>query len=363
MKKYCKFICLLLIVSLLISNSATITAYACSDTNKYIVSTELSASDMENVSERATPNWAKWALRALWYFARNLSNGVFSQEPIRNITDQRIELTTGSIKYNSGDVGGSSYIDLEVEADNANSVNFDIMLTADTSFLNGLVDTIGVTLTNPDGYYDINQQLGYNGIAIHAINSANDLGTYRATFAENDSTSWNCGAVLYNYNAKSLSEISNNMIVNSEMTRFYLLPSENFTSKKVGFVNKNLTVDSLYNQFYDVNLKEFVYSLKNYDIGDQIIVRDVISEIIYDEYNNRTILSFETSYGTAKWPFDGNLSSVYKVGDILEFDFEVVCEYTKDDIKLESINYFKSAYEKLSNPSIKVQISDYLEMN
>ena len=230
--------------------------------------------------------------------------------------------------------------------------------------MNAFVDTILVSLTNmEDGDMPITMHLGHNGLAVYAIKSTSKLGTYRAMFSEEGSNKWDCGAVLYNYNAATTSLMNvddNNIIFNADKTRYYIRPSASEETVQLCNVQKDFSVSDLYNQFYDNKLQDFVYVLKDLAIGDVIHVKDVISGISYDAENNRTILEFDTKFGTAKWPFDGDLTSIYSVGNRLEFEFEVVNEYEDETMTFENINYFKEAYAKLTDATVSLNISDYI---
>lgn len=321
---------------------------------------ETSSNSVSISNETNAIDWKGWALDVLWYFAKRLDSGMFSRDPIRNITNQRIELTTGAIKYNSGDVGGSSYIDVDAIS-RTSYANMDITLKASTSFLNAFVDTIGVTLTKPDGTYAINQQLGHNGLVVYDIKSSSDLGRYRATYAENDTSKWDCGVILYNYNASGGSTKSNTEgVVTSDNTQFYLIPSANRDGISTITKKSTYSVGELYDQFYDSQLDDFVYSLKDASINDIVYVSDIINEIYYDAEHERTIFEFITQFGVAKWPFDGNLTLKYSKGDTIKFKFEVVNEYSTERIKFENIDYFKKAYAKLDDKAITLNINDYI---
>lgn len=352
-EKIYKPLSIILITTLLIGNISIVAKAA-----DYTFQTKSNAVSISN--ETNAIDWKGWALDVLWYFAKRLDSGMFSRDPIRSITNQRIELTTGSIKYNSEDVGGSSYIDIEAISA-TNSVYMDITLKASTNFLNSFTDTIGVTLTKPDGTYGINQQLGHNGLVAFDIKNSSALGTYRATFAENDSTKWDCGVILYNYNVSNTSAMNySEGIITNDHTRFYLIPSANRDNVSIMRGSSTYSVDALYNQFYDSNQDDFVYSLKDLSINDVAYVNDIIDEIYYDAEHDRTVFEFITQFGIAKWPFDGDLTSIYHKGDNINLKFIIVSEYSTETIEFENLDYFNKAYAKLNDDSIVLDINDYI---
>mgnify|MGYP001198471124 FL=1 len=167
--------------------------------------------------------------------------------------------------------------------------------------------------------------------------------------------------MLYNYNASGGSTKSNTEgVVTSDNTQFYLIPSANRDGISTITKKSTYSVGELYDQFYDSQLDDFVYSLKDASINDIVYVSDIINEIYYDAEHERTIFEFITQFGVAKWPFDGNLTLKYSKGDTIKFKFEVVNEYSTERIKFENIDYFKKAYAKLDDKAITLNINDYI---
>lgn len=121
-----------------------------------------------------------------------------------------------------------------------------------------------------------------------------------------------------------------------------------------------MSVEELYDQFWDENLKTHVMRLKDYGVGDSIQVCDTISAVKYEPDKDRTILEFLTKYGTAYWPFDGDLTEEYRAGDEVSFQFQVVKEYDTGSYIFESLDYFQAALNKLDNPEMSLYIADYI---
>lgn len=62
-------------------------------------------------------------------------------------------------------------------------------------------------------------------------------------------------------------------------------------------------------------LKCSVNQLKHYNIGDDVVVKDVVYEVAYDSDKDVTTLQFgNTSEGSCEWPFAGTYVSVLKLG-------------------------------------------------
>lgn len=154
-------------------------------------------------------------------------------------------------------------------------------------------------------------------------------------------------------------------VIDWENQRYYIIPSESFDVAAASMMaNRNarvLSVSDLYSEFRDEGMKDFVYSLKSYQAGDKLEVADVISDLVYEEKEDRTILEFDTQYGTAYWPFEGNLLSQFRPGDQVHFEFEVISEYATDEYTFENIDYFNTAAQRLLDDTVSLNISNYLK--
>ncbi len=293
---------------------------------------------------------------------------------VRNVTARRIELTTGGIIYNSGEMGNMSRIDVEANSSKT-SVNMDITLTAETTFTTGLTNTINVLLTHVSSNTDvISKTLGYNGLTAYAIKTQSCTGEYSARFSTTETHAWDCGVIVYDYNAGSSGgnveepySQSDEYVIDSKNLVRYLVPSDTHSLRRSNPLKRNImNVDMLYSEMYDLELNDFVYQFKTMDIGDTVYVTDVIDKLTYNPGNDRTIFEFNTKYGNVTWPFDGNLLDEFKEGDTVSFKFNVVREFSDNNMTFENIDYAKKAMDRLINGKEKsgvVDIYDYLIRN
>ncbi len=323
--------------------------------------------DSENTLPRASSTWIDWAATAIKWIIYKIDNAVYNVSASKEIGSNYVKVSSGSIEYNNGTNGSSSYIDINARSPYNSSGNPDmsISLATSCSFLTGLTDVMAVTLTNPSGSYVINTTLGMNGITAYGIKKASAQGTYRATYAVTKNQKWTTSATIFDANTptKSSFDINNqNMVIDWNDNKYYYIPTNDETVSTFVLSNKDiLDVDELYEQFWDSKLNKYVYDLKNYVVGDNLIVSDSIKDITYDSEKKRTILEFDTRRGTAYWPFDGNLLSQYNVGDQVTFAFSVVQAYASKSYVFESLDYFQHAEDKLYDSSINVNITDYLK--
>ena len=107
----------------------------------------------------------------------------------------------------------------------------------------------------------------------------------------------------------------------------------------------------------------FVSDMCAYVIGDTISVCDTVSAVTYEQAANRTILEFQTKYGTAYWPFDGDLRARFQTGQQVMFKFSVVADYTDEECAVKTVNYFQAAMAKLYHQDQVLDINSYLKEN
>lgn len=337
----------------------------------------------ENAAQEraASINWTSWGLKAIKWFVYYVDNKLYSIPAQKTLKSDYIELSDGSIDYNNSTYGSMSYIDIEATSAYLRTPStrtspqvlqpmpdMVISVSSTCSFLVGLTDVIAVSLTSPDGVYVINQTLGMNGLATYAVNTANKMGTYRATYSVTKHQKWASTVRLDDFYAPSSSANAmepGQSVIDWNGNKSYVLPSDAVVSvNSLGQTQSGwcevLSVEGLYDQFWDEGLQTHVMRLADYDIDDTIIVRDTIGAITYEPEKNRSILEFNTKYGTAYWPFDGDLTDTYHAGDAVSFQFSVVEEYAAGQYTFESIDYFQNALEKLEDATVTLCVEDYV---
>lgn len=317
---------------------------------------------------RALPTWVSWAAKTIYWVIRKASNATYSVSAKVEKRSDYLSIESGTIQYNNGTNGSMSYIDVQAVSPYKRNNNpyMDITLSVKTDFLTSLTEAMAVSLTAPNGEYKINQTLGSNGLTAYSVKTAGNQGVYRATFSVTKKDKWSSRVSLYDQYAPHsyMTSMEPQQVVDWENQRYYMIPSESFDAAAVSMMDNRdaqvLSVSELYSEFRDEGMGDFVYSLKSYQAGDKLEVADVISNLVYEEEENRTILEFNTKYGTAYWPFDGNLLSQFQPGDQVHFQFEVISEYAADEYAFENIDYFNTAAQRLLDHSISLDIHNYL---
>ena len=73
------------------------------------------------------------------------------------------------------------------------------------------------------------------------------------------------------------------MVYNPKNQKSYVIPSDNFGAselKKTTRTSSTLTAQDLFDEFWDEELKCSVNQLKHYNIGDDVVVKDVVYEAV-----------------------------------------------------------------------------------
>lgn len=313
-----------------------------------------------NVEAGAGLSFAK---TALWYILKKASTAYYSRSPSIEVGDNYVRSSTGSIYFNQGDTGAAAKVSVSLPW---SRMAVDVHVSTDP--LN-LFDKISIILTTPDGKRDvINKSISSGQLA--SYNSASPYGTYQLRFVENDASKWTCYYTLYDFNyvprsgvRKAVSTEGNviKYIVTEDNTKIYTIRSNyqknDFRTFDDKDKNEVLSIIELSNQFFDEVTQTYVNDLKDYDINDIIYFQDKIKSIKYNESENSTSFIFDNKDYSTEWKFNGNLSDLYQVNDIIKLKFKIVEEYSSNGYIFENIDYI---YNGLNLESGYPNISDYL---
>lgn len=331
----------------------------------------LTFSSLLCINVKAAPSPLDFAKQAIWYIVRKLDQSFFSRNPQLVVKYNNVTSNTGDIEFNTGNIGASTKVQISL-----NKSNLSLDAFAQTSPL-AIFQKISILLTTPNGQTDvINKSVTHNQYVSYS--SKSPYGTYMLRFVENDKCKWDCYYRLYDFdrvlppNYQSLDNVYTAMSADgteiiyfkSSDDKIYILPSENRSVSSRTFsnelnINTYLSMDQLNNEFFDETLDTFVNDLKNYNVGDQVLFKDRITEIEYDSINNYTRLIFDSEYSPIEWRFNGDLTSQLNQGDILKLKFNVVKEYEANHIIFETLDYFDEA----SNSTLYPDISHYIITN
>ncbi|WP_019419999.1 hypothetical protein [Paenibacillus sp. OSY-SE] len=168
------------------------------------------------------------------------------------------------------------------------------------------------------------------------------MGIWYIKWTNTESNSWNL-FFTYRHRYKQLPGQSvapfEHVNVNDKM---YIKPP---SSHKQEFnsldVKPHYALDDLFNELWDKQLGEFVYEFKNLSVGDTINFKDNLAAIHYDSEKDVTNLGFKSSkFENVSWPFKGDLTKLFKPGDIINLKFAV----EQIDGQFEILDYIRMDY-------------------
>lgn len=269
-------------------------------------------------------------------------------------SDGWVRKSTGGIKFNSSENGAS--IQLKADLGKAN-LKLDAFPNIDPLHWN---EEITFLLTSPNNVDVVSKTLTHNQHAF--FDSTTPYGEYTAHFVEESSLVWKCYLTLTDWDVGSRASSEMPYVIDPDTEQVYFIPStEHLVSADSSdtFSPTVLDTDMLLEQFFDSQTGNYVTSLKNYDIGDNLYFSDTIKNVQYDSIEDCTYISFDSVTGTVSWPFDGDLTKRFKANDTLSLTFSVEKDFSTGNIIFENIDYFIDGYAALQQDSY-LSIDKYL---
>lgn len=288
------------------------------------------------------------AAKVTWKIMRIYSQYFFTRSP-------SVVYGENWVRNNTGSVSLDDYI---AEADIKLSKS-NIMLEAwgQTDPLHVLTDAVEIRLNYPNGHAAIYKNASHNQRIDYKPST---FGTYVLQFSDVDGLKWDCYYTLYDFDITGSRSVAYNSVgdslgdvFRSENGNNYIYPSvahdiSSMSSKSY------MTLNDVRLQMFDDELGTYVYDFKDYQIGDDILVKESITGLSYDATSDSTILTFAYDDSELSWPFKGNITEKYNIGDQITFKFKVV-EETDDNSFFETLDILKE-YQNDRYPNIM----DYL---
>lgn len=283
---------------------------------------------------------------AVWKLLKAGSNSLINVKGQTEYDTGWVRKSTGGFKFNSGNNGASVKIKCNLASDN---MDFDAFPYTDALHW---AEKLSYILTSPRNVDVISKTLSHNQYAY--FSSKAPYGVYTARFVEDSSIYWNCYTIFTDWSdsftdgtrRKANDSTSNKPYVIKDSTQqVYFVPSLPHTvSVKKNRTSDILDTNMLLKQFYDTGIQNYVTSLRDYNVGDELIFNDIINEVTYDSQKGCTYISFDSMTGDVSWPFSGDLTSRFSAGSRLSLKFEVVEDFTSNGIIFENIDYFVDGY-------------------
>ena len=307
----------------------------------------------------------KAAFKSVKWLLVKVDNSLFNRNPtVIDNGGNWVASSSGSVSFgnNSNDVTKVKF------TTKVNSTDNMLDVFAQTSIL-GWLGKISIFIEDSSGREIVGGHVTHN----QHLDTSKDLplGTYTTYYVENNSKKWDCWIYQYDFSDFAKSTVSSiyngttdiDRVYNPATNKSYVVPIDNKNTKSIKSFKestRDLTAQELFDEFQDDKLNLSVNRLKNYDVGDDIYVKDVIVDLKYDKNTDVTEMHFgNTQDGAFIWPFAGDLTESLKVGDIAKFKFKVAEEFATNDIIFETLDYFLESYDHMGTETT-VNIEDYL---
>ncbi|MEA3423454.1 MAG: hypothetical protein U9Q80_06655 [Bacillota bacterium] len=303
-----------------------------------------------------------------------LGNYWFDRNPVYKAFENYQYVSSGDIDFNNGTIGPNAYHKVEI-ADHHRKIDA-FAQRPFPDFFNKIV----ITIMDSYGNQKAAKSVTHDQHLYYTTSSSDSIGDWKVMYTEEGGTKWDCWLFLWNSDVytsalsnavgpKSVSIYDLNTYEISDMLVYiteddtYVIPST-FHENKESTSRDNsqpLDIEGLMNETYDQTILKNVYNLKNFSIGDTVLFSDDIENIYYDVKSDATyfILHNNQSDEDIMWPFSGNLTSRYKVGDRLNLKYKVVEKYSDDNIVFETLDYVEESISKIYNGEF-ADISNYI---
>lgn len=310
-----------------------------------------------------------WLKKLVWPIAKAAVGGVteYFYNVEASVTSGTYEdtITPGSISFNDGTYGASTYFDFKIPS-TGHSVN----IYADSTIWRLFTGKISVLLENPYGNYVINRSVNPTQWSTY---SPGITGDYRALWVQNDKQKWTpyIGYRQDNGYASAEGIISlttvaasdqekeniNNHLITVKNYGNIISPSKAHLNSKINRdINDTLTAEEIDQQFLDLSLGVHVYALKDFEIGDTVNFKDIVKNIEYDDEENRTVFTFKGTEEDYDIVFSDDLTDEFKTNQVLRLKFNVN-QLVSGNNKLAMIDYLKYG---LDNNNEAPRINKYL---
>lgn len=291
-------------------------------------------------------------LGAVYEITGKVSNKLYDV-PAKSVSiTGAVGTTTGSRKYTNNEAWAETTVSFKNYYDS-------IYAFGRTDVANSWTKKIGIAIYRNSNWTRVaSGNVGHDkGITASRMSTGN----YTVVYNIHDPIKWNLG-VFYFFNRApctqclpanvtqplTLTEQQTNTPYHFENDTAYILPQQKEFKKsnneaKLKSKKSILTINDLMEEHFDADLQDYVHSLKNFNVGDSIIVSDTIKDIYYDVEQQTTSLGFEytdkaNSNEKSKiyWEFSGDLQNQFLIGDSVSFKIKVIS--INNDLNLETLD-------------------------
>ncbi|MEA1975053.1 MAG: hypothetical protein U9N10_05790 [Bacillota bacterium] len=323
------------------------------------------------ISQKIKVPWFK----IVWEVISYAGNEWFDRDPIYKEFDNYQYVSSGTIDFNKVEIGGRASHKVEI-TDNHRKI--DAFAQANwIHFLSKLV----ISIDDSNGDDVLSRTVSSDRHVYYETEYNSPTGEWKVSYSDEDKTAWDLWLFLWDTDVYSKSysnikgpqnvtmiDLKNNkkVMAKTYITKdnIYMEPSINHKNlnllKNNELINKPLDIDMLSEQIYDKETNRFVYSFKDFNIGDKILFSNNIEKIYFDSNENATFFILKSDNNqSVKWAFIGDLTKNYKIGDKLQLEFEVIEKYSDKNITFETLDFIEDGLGKIKN-QLYPDINGYL---
>ncbi|MCY7483715.1 hypothetical protein M5X06_09310 [Paenibacillus alvei] len=288
----------------------------------------------ENYQELSVVNWVKKAFQyafkaAPWDWL------VFNRDPIIEEHERTTTVSSGTIKFNTED-RGPTYVRKDLIFDEYAGQDAWIWGSRAPLFTGKIAVEIINQKTNKTEAEKVLEPLAQLQF------DPNDMGSWYIKWTNTESNSWNL-FFTYRHRYKQLpgQSIAPIEFVNVNDKK-YIKPSNSHKQELHSFnVKPYYTLDELFDELWDEQLGDFVYEFKSLGVGDTVHFKDSLVAAHYNSEKDVTNLEFKSSkFENVFWPFKGDLTQLFKPGDVIDLKFTV----EQIDGQFEILDYIRMDY-------------------
>lgn len=316
------------------------------------------------------------AVKGVFWGLNQSMQKILTRNPINSLGSTYDTSSSGSITFSNN----MPTVQKDVEVVSTNHM-IDVWVHQQSTGYNPLVDVMIFEPGNSQVQRDV--RIGHNGITAY---TPKKTGVHTVYYKDSTNKQWNLwigyfhrGDLVHNCSGDNCMlpfSHSNQSLVGEDFIvavnedgvetifetvgdkRFIVASTDHVNTQKndiqtfVSVNNTILTMNELYNEFYDETLELKVDIAKNLKVYDSFILSDTISNMIYDETNNYTIFEFNSDFGPQSFVFDGDLTGMYKKDNNIQLEFTLVP--IVDGKEYVTLNYNIMAEKRMPN------IADFL---
>lgn len=308
----------------------------------------------ENYQQKSASSW--WQIG--WYFVKEAGRFVERQINLdgqSSVGRDSMYLVSPTIDYNNGSVGSEFYFRPNITRGMST-----IDMHGHRLFALDIFSRMSLILSNPSGTKIASLNAGTNQYLFYNLKKNDPIGSWKAQYITNSSTTWQnylrvtSGTRSYTLQEnsdtpKTIYYTSNNRILLSSKNTREKINNRQLLNQQQGYT-KIISLSDLEKEFRDDN-NTAIDQLRNYKVGDKILVSSPIDQISYNKQRKASAFTFSLYDGfnsVAKrnitWYFAGDLTKIFKPGDSPVFVFTVEEIGNNNGTIFESLDFFEQTF-------------------